>query len=85
VREMAGVAHDAESFRVIRAGTRDTAFELMESIQRGTALDGLAMTAVVQGTLDGLVDWMVAKLGGHTAYEILQRRADALASRVIKT
>ena len=82
---MAGVAHDPEAFRVIRAGTRETAFELMESIQRGAGIDGLTMTAVVQGTLDGLVDWMVANLGREASYEILQRRADAIASRVIKT
>jgi len=46
--------------------------------------DNLVLLGIAHGSFEGAVDWMIAKLGTRTAYEILQRRADALALDVHK-
>ena len=79
---MSDESTDAELFRVISTVTRMKAAEMMAAIGENSGDDGLQMTAVAHGTLDGVADWMVRTLGSHTAYEILQRRADEIVSTV---
>jgi len=81
---------DEAAFVLLKSATSVNTFDLMQRIidvpprLAPTISKGLLMTAVAHGTLDGVVDWMVAHLGAHTTYELLQRRADALAAGVIK-
>jgi hypothetical protein len=72
----------AHVYRAVRKQSRLSTAALFGRFADATD-HGLYLTAVVEGTLEGVIDWMAQTLGTHTAYEILQRRADALASGVI--
>jgi len=69
-------ARFADPYRRLRDSTRTRTYESLNRLALG--VDGFFMTAVTDGTLRGVADWLVAAFGRERAYEMLQQRADEI-------
>lgn len=77
------IVHRLASVSEIAATKLRARHVLADSFARSErTLGPQVVTAMVEGVFEAAVDWMVTRLGKRTAYDILQRRADALATDI---
>jgi hypothetical protein len=70
--------------KIARRSAARTVHESINHFERTGEQHASLTAAVAEGALDGAVQWLLEHVGKRATYEILQTRADTIASSMIE-